>query len=92
MDIYVIINKPILEKYIQENINLKDTDSIEFIYDNTKTGLKQSYKVKGSFAARQTPFIGMFDGGNIYKGFYSEASDNAIDDFIDYYNNEVWTK
>ena len=46
---------------------------------------KEAYKIKGRFAARKTPFIGIINDDNILiKGFYSEASDNVFKDFLEY--------
>lgn len=46
---------------------------------------KDAYKIKGRFAARKTPFIGIIDDDNtLIKGFYSEASSNVFKDFLEY--------
>lgn len=39
------------------------------------TERKKSFKVKGHFAARQTPFCGVFKDSTGIKGFYSEANE-----------------
>lgn len=51
------------------------TNDLEFIAYNEDifNEKKKSYKIKGHFAARATPFCGIIKGAKIIKGFYSEA-------------------
>lgn len=76
---YIIING---QEIPSEILELSD---IQIIDEGTLKGKKEAYKIKGKFAARMTPFIGIIDeNGKIQKGFYSEASTNVFKDFIDY--------
>ena len=87
IDAYIIHNNPKIEDYIKNKLNLTSDIYFHFIDEGTTKGKKEAYKIKGQFAARQTPFIGLFKKDKIFKGFYSEDSDNPIKDFI-YYAKE----
>lgn len=73
-------------KFVQ--IPESDAYEVTYINETTTKGKKQAYKVKGHFAARQTPFIGVYDEDNKgIKGFYSEDSFNVFEDFKEWFNS-----
>ena len=45
---------------IKNKLNLTSDIYFHFIDEGTIKGKKEAYKIKGQFAARQTPFIGLF--------------------------------
>lgn len=61
--------------------------SFSFIDERTLKGKKQGFKTKGHFAARLSPFIGIYDDeGKAIKGFYSETGEDVVESLIQYLN------
>ena len=48
----------------------------------TKEGKSKGYKLKSEFGARLNPFVVMYIDGSPVKAFYSEDSDDIINDLI----------
>ena len=80
---FIIHNNPDVETVINSK-QLADIE-INFIDEGTLKGKKEARTIKGKFAARLTPFIGILDEDKLIKGFYSEASKDVINDFINWY-------
>lgn len=86
MDIYIIYDDDEQIKRIRESEI--ETDSLfHFIDDRTLKGHKEAWKIKSHVAAKENPHISIYKNGNIVKAFYSEASNDVINDLIKYLNN-----
>ena len=82
MEIFVIYND---NSQIQK---LKDSN-IEGFYlhaidERTKAGKKEAFQLKGSFGAKETPFIIIYNKDIPIKGFWKEASDDPIQECINF--------
>lgn len=87
MDIYVIYNDDKQLERIRES-DIKTDSLFHFIDERNFKSKKEAYKIKGHFASRLSPFIGIYKNDKAIKGFYSEASDDVISDLIEYLNKE----
>lgn len=83
MEIRLVYNEDSQIERIK-NANLKPNLFFHFIDERTRKGLKESWKVKGGFAARQSPFAVIYDGEKPVKAFYTEADDDIIESLINY--------
>lgn len=62
-------------------------DDIILLDQNSTKTRKEAFKLKGHFAARMTPFCGIYDeDGNAIKGFYKEASKDPIVECLKFIN------
>ena len=61
---------------------------VRYIDYNTKEGRKEAYQIKSHWAARLNPFVVIQEKDKIIKVFYSESGKNAIQQLINYLNNE----
>ena len=61
-----------------------DSLTFNFIDTNTKKGRREGWALKNFFGARKDPFIMCYNNGVPIKGFWSEASDNVIEDCLTY--------
>lgn len=82
MEVYIVFNENSQKEKIQ-NANLKPNLFFHFIDERTRKGLKEAWKIKGGFSARQSPFAIIYDGEKPIKAFYSEAED-VIQSLIEY--------
>ena len=87
IEISIVYNN---EKQI-EKVRELDNDSLtfNFIDITTKKGKKDGWALKNFFGAIKDPFIMCYNNGVPIKGFWSEASDNVIDNLISYLNGEM---
>ena len=84
MKVKVIFDN-IKDKELVELVKFSTPFFVEYVDATTKNGKKESYKIKGPFAARKNPFIVVYDNeDNFLKAFYSEKR-NACQQFIDFY-------
>jgi len=65
----------ILKGAIQKCVSHYPDILFESYNEDLHTERKKSYTVKNQFAAKKIPFCGVFEDGNIIKGFYSEAEE-----------------
>jgi hypothetical protein len=75
----------------KELLNLVDSKVpifIKYIDYNTVEGRKEAYQVKSHWAAKLNPFVVVQEGEKIIKVFYSESGKNAIQQLINYLNND----
>ena len=86
MDIYIVYNN---------NETLKRLGDIQgispffhFIDDRTHKGKKDSWKIKGSFGAKLTPFIVIYEGEKPIKAFYSETGEDVVELLKKYLNGK----
>ena len=61
---------------------------VRYIDYNTKEGRKEAYQIKSHWAAKLNPFVVIQEKDKIIKVFYSESGKNAIQQLINYLNNE----
>lgn len=61
---------------------------VRYIDYNTKEGRKEAYQVKSHWAAKLNPFVVIQEKDKIIKVFYSESGKNAIQQLINYLNND----
>jgi hypothetical protein len=84
IDIYIIHN---IDNVVEK---LEDTNKVSpffhLIDDRTKHGKKDSWKIKGHFAAKLTPFIAIYENGNPIKAFYSETGEDVFKSLKSYLN------
>lgn len=84
-EVYIVYND---DKHIEQigDADLKVSPFFRFIDDRTPQGRKDSYKLKGSWGARLTPFVLCMNGEQAVKAFYSEADNDVIKSLINYLN------
>lgn len=85
MDVYIIYNDDLIPKRIGD-ANLKASPFFHFIDDRTHKGKKDSWKIKGGFGAKLTPFAVVYNRDKPLKAFYSEADSDIIKSLIEYLN------
>lgn len=79
-----IVYDNLKDKELVEFVQFPAPYFIEYIDTNTRTGLKESYKIKGQFGARKNPFVVLYDDEDKFiKCFWSENG-NAVQEFINY--------
>ena len=61
---------------------------ITYIDFNTVEGRKEAYQIKSHWAAKLNPFVVVQEKDKIIKVFYSESGKNAIQQLINYLNND----
>lgn len=86
MDVYIVYNNDEVLKKLGGT--LKVSPFFHFIDDRTRKGKKDSWKIKGGFGAKLTPFAVVYEGEKPLKAFYSETGENVIDSLIDYLNGK----
>lgn len=86
MDVYIVYNNDEVLKKLGDT--LKVSPFFHFVDDRTRKGKKDSWKIKGSFGAKLTPFAVVYEGEKPLKAFYSETGENVIDSLIDYLNGK----
>lgn len=82
-DVYIVYND---DKQLKEIGDTKVSPFFHFIDDRTFEGRKKAFKLKGSFSAKQSPFIVCYDKDKPVKAFYSEVDNNIIKSLTDYLN------
>lgn len=82
-DVYIVYND---DNQINKIGDTKVSPFFHFIDDRTYVGKKDSWKIKGTFGAKLTPFIAVFEGEKPLKAFYSETGEDVIDSLIKYLN------
>lgn len=86
-DIYLITANAEDEEKLINNL---DKDIFITVYNvNTKTGKKEGNKLKSLVGARLNPCIVVYNGENIAKTFYSEASSTVLADFLNWINEST---
>ena len=86
MDVYIVYNNDEVLKKLGGT--LKVSPFFHFVDDRTQKGKKDSWKIKGGFGAKLTPFAVVYEGEKPLKAFYSETGENVIDSLIDYLNGK----
>lgn len=86
MDVYIVYNNDEVLKKLGGT--LKVSPFFHFVDDRTRKGKKDSWKIKGGFSAKLTPFAVVYEGEKPLKAFYSETGENVIDSLIDYLNGK----
>ncbi len=86
MDVYIVYNDDSVFKRLGDT--LKVSPFFHFIDDRTYQGKKDSWKIKGGFGAKLTPFAVVYDGEKPIKAFYSETRNDIIKELIDYLNQD----
>lgn len=87
-DVYVVYNDDKQLRQIGGTYALKVSPFFHFIDDRTIQGKKDSYKLKGSWGARLTPFALCMEGETAVKAFYSETGENVIESLINFLNEQ----
>lgn len=84
-DVYIVINDDSQKDRIA-SVVLQTNPFFHFIDERRRDEIKNAYRLKGSFAAKQTPFAVVYDENHKpLKAFYSEAGD-VINSLINYLN------
>lgn len=89
-EVFVVYND---DKHIKRigDADIKASPFFHFIDDRTPQGRKDSYKIKGSWGSRITPFALCMNGEQAVKAFYSETGEDVIKSLIDYLNEDSCT-
>lgn len=87
MDVYLVYND---DKDLKKlgDANIKVSPFFHFIDDRTRRGRKDSWKIKGGFGAKLTPFAVIYEGEKPIKAFYSETGNDIVESLIKYLNGE----
>ena len=88
MDVYIVYNDDQVIRKLGGTYTLKVSPFFHFIDDRTLEGRKESFKLKGSWGARLTPFALCTEGEKAVKAFYSETGNDIIKELINYLNQE----
>ncbi len=83
MDVYIVYDDDQVIRKLGDT--LKVSPFFHFIDDRTRRGKKDSWKIKGHFGAKLTPFAVIYEGEKPIKAFYSEAED-VMESLIKYLN------
>lgn len=83
-DVYLVYNDDNHIKQIGDT--LKVSPFFHFIDDRTRKGKKDSWKIKGGFGAKLTPFAVVYEGEKPLRAFYSETGEDIIKSLIEYLN------
>lgn len=79
-DVYLVYSD------INDKIRLEEAETPPFFvhyYDTlSKEGKSKGYKLKSEFGARQDPFAVVYNKESPIKAYYSEDSNNVINDLI----------
>lgn len=86
MDVHVIYNDDNVLTRIGGAYTFKASPFFHFIDDRTHVGKKDSWKIKGAFGAKLTPFVVVYEGEKPLKAFYSETGEDVIQSLINYLN------
>ena len=76
----------------KEFLNLIDSKIpifIRYIDYNTVSGRKEAFRVKSHWSARMNPFVVVQEDEEIIKVFYSESGKNAVQQLINYLNENI---
>lgn len=84
-DVYIVYNDDNVLERLGGSV-IKEPPFFHFIDDRTYRGKKDSFKLKGSWGARKTPFAVCMKGDKVVKVFYSEAETDVINSLIKYLN------
>ena len=76
------------DKEFLDLIDSKVPIFVRYIDYNTKEGRKEAYQIKSHWAAKLNPFVVVQEDEEIIKVFYSESGKNAIQQLINYLNND----
>lgn len=87
LDIYIIHNNPNIKDIIC-NSEINSDAFYHFLDEGSLKEKSKAYKFKSEWCARQTPFIGIYKDGKMFKGFYSETGEDVIQSLIKYLNHE----
>ena len=88
MEVYVIYNDDNQLQRIKDS-EFKLNPFFHFMDYRIYKERKNAFKIMGHFASKKPPFVGIYDdSGKALKGFYSEASNDVINDLINYLKNE----
>lgn len=85
-DVYLVYNNDQVLKKLGDT--LKVSPFFHFIDDRTHKGKKESWKVKGGFGAKLTPFAVVYDKDEPIRAFYSETGEDIVELLIKYLNGE----
>lgn len=84
-----IIYDDIKDRELVELIDSKFPIFVNYINFNSTKERKEAYRIKSHWAAKANPFVELKEGDKVIKVFYSDAKgDNAINQFINYLNND----
>ena len=87
MDVYLIYND---DKDLKKlgDANIKVSPFFHFVDDRTRRGIKDSWKIKGRFGTKLTPFAVVYEGEKPIKAFYSETEEDIVESLIKYLNGK----
>lgn len=83
-DVYLVYNNDSQIRRLEDTF--KVSPFFHFIDDRTRQGKKNSWKIKGGFGAKLTPFAVIYEDEKPIKAFYSETGEDVIKSLIDYLN------
>ena len=85
LDVYVTYdNEEVKNRIIKSEIN--KNCFFHFLDEGSYKTKKDAFKLKSHWAARKTPFIAVYDGTTMIKGFYSESDKDVVNSLINYLN------
>lgn len=87
-DVYIVYDNDSVIKRVGGTYTLKVSPFFHFIDDRTREGRKESFKLKGSWGARLTPFVLCTEGEKAVKAFYSETGEDVIESLITFLNSQ----
>ena len=76
------------DKELLNLVNSKVPIFIKYIDFNTVEGRKEAYQIKSHWSAKMNPFVVIQEEEKIIKVFYTESGKNAVQQLINYLNND----
>ena len=85
MKVKVVYNN-IRDKELIEMIRFDTPFFVEYIDLRTKNGLKEGWKIKNEYGARENPFVLVLDDEDNYVScFWTDGTGNAVQQFVNLY-------
>lgn len=80
-DVYLVYSD-LNDKVRFEEAEISSSPFIHYIDIESKDGKSKGYKLKSEFGARLNPFAVIYEGDSPVKAYYSEDSNDVINDLI----------
>ena len=87
MKVKIVYDNP-KDKELVELIKFNTPFFIEYIDVKTKSGLKEGWKIKNEYGAKEDPFVLILDDEDNFMGCFWSENQNACQSFVNSLNND----
>lgn len=85
LDVYITYDdEEVVNRIMKSEIN--QNCFFHFLDEGSYKTKKEAFKLKSHWAARKTPFVAIYDGTTMIRGFYSESDKDVVNSLINYLN------